>query len=116
LSGVGVNIIIYYLFICIININYIFAAFLSFLFAVSSNFFLNKFYTFKNKETEFQIILVQYGRFITVSLGGLLINIICLILFVQVGNINKLIAQLLAIMIATLNNFFGSKEWAFKLR
>ncbi|MDI6916168.1 MAG: glycosyltransferase family 2 protein [Thermoplasmatales archaeon] len=111
--GVLVNICVLYSLVEFLYLWYMFAAVVAFVVAVSSNFVLNKIWTFKEKSKGIKVA-GQYSKFFIVCIIGLLINLGVLYILVQYGNMWYVLAQLVAIGVATLNNFVGSKFWVFK--
>jgi len=113
-SGVFVNLFFYTLMIYVFKVNYLVAATISFCIAVSSNYYFNLNWTF-NKNVPLPG-WQSYIRFFSVSLMGYLVNILVLYIMVEKFELHKLISQVIAIIIATSNNFLGSKIWAFECR
>lgn len=113
-TGIIVNMLIYS-FLIFLGIHYIAAATFSFIGALTSNFFFNKIWTFKNFSFNIQTVIRQYIKFAFVCLGGYIINICVLYSLYNYLNFNKIIAQFIGILVATIGNFLGSKKWAFAL-
>lgn len=111
--GVFINTGVLYSLVELVLLWYMFAAGAAFAVAVSSNFILNKIWTFKEKSKGVKVI-GQYSKFFIICIIGLLINLVVLYVLVEYGNIWYVLSQLIAISIATVNNFVGSKFWAFK--
>lgn len=111
--GVLVNLAVLYSLVELAYLWYLHAAIAAFIVAVSSNFILNKIWTFRDKRKGIKA-LKQYSEFFVVRTIGLLVNLAILYLLVQYGNIWYLAAQFLAVSLATVNNFLGSKYWAFR--
>lgn len=109
--GTFVNLIILYLLTEKVGIYYIFSAIISFIFAMTINFVLNKFWTFG--ETIELDIRKKYFQFSLVSVSALLVNLFFLYFFTEVFGIYYLISQVLAIGIALVINFLGNKIWTF---
>ncbi len=109
--GTVVNLVILYLLTEKIGLYYMLSAILSFIVAMTSNFFLNKIWTFKeNIKSEITKKYVQFGL---VSISALLINLFFLYIFTEFLGIYYLISQVLAIGIALIINFLGNKIWTF---
>lgn len=89
------------------------AAAVAFCLAVSSNYLLNRHWTFKKQKARVSR-MGSYAIFIAVSLGGLAINIISLKLLHYHLGMWYMSAQVISICAASLWNFVGSKIWAFK--
>src|SRR5437764_853786 len=83
------------------------AAACSFAVAVTNNYTLNRFWTFRGDRGHFAY---QGLRFLLVSLVALGANLVCLRLLVAVG-LGKVVAQAVAIMLVTPLNFVGNKLW-----
>lgn len=134
ISGVGINIFIYSILIYL-GINYLLAASISFLFAVSNNFYWNFMWTFKGRAMH-KSVRRKYIKFFLVSCFNFLINIgvlkylvfivdenkllgdflfnILKILNLDNGHIVKILCQIMAIGVATIFNFFGNYYITFK--
>jgi dolichol-phosphate mannosyltransferase len=113
-SGVLVNLAIYTGAIYLLDIYYLLAASLSFILAMTNNFVLNLRWTFKTHTQGLKSIRDQYLRYFLVTLNSYVINIVILWALVDHWHRHKVLSQLIAILITTLTNFFGSKLWAFK--
>ncbi|RMD45280.1 glycosyltransferase family 2 protein [Candidatus Pacearchaeota archaeon] len=111
-TGAIINLSILYLLTEKLGLYYILSAIISFLVAMSSNFFLNKIWTFKEK-IKIQI-KKKYLKFGVVSTFSLLVNLTFLYIFTEVFGIYYLISQAIAIAIAWLLNFIGNKIWTFQ--
>lgn len=112
ISGVFVNLFFYALMIYSFKISYLIAATISFCIAVSSNYYLNLNWTFRKNAVSPRG--ESYIKFVIISLVGYILNISVLYILVEKCGFHELISQLIAIIAATLNNFLGSKMWAFK--
>ena len=112
-GGVGfiINIGIFYITHSLVNIQYIFCSIISFFFAVSSNFILNKYWTFKDYGRK--KILLQYLKYILVNIGGLTVNIIVLTSFISFFGQSPLFSQVVGVLMGIGINFIGSKIWVF---
>jgi dolichol-phosphate mannosyltransferase len=111
LIGTFINLAILYMLTDILKIYYIYSAIASFIVAATSNFILNKTWTFKEKLHE--KVVNKYVQFFLVSLVALTINLIFLYIFTEFLGIHYLISQFLAIGIALIINFLGNKIWTF---
>lgn len=112
-GGMGTvwTILILYLLTEFAGIYYIMSATLAFLFAMTHNFVLNKIWTFKEKIRA--NIKSKYIKFAIVSVVALGVNLSFLYIFTEFLGIYYLISQVLAIGVALIINFLGSKIWAF---
>ncbi len=112
LIGTIVNLVILYSFTEFLKIYYMISAVAAFVVAATSNFILNKIWTFKEEmKHEF---LGKYIKFFFVSVVALIINLLFLYLFTEFLGIYYIISQVLAIGVALIINFLGNKLWTFK--
>lgn len=101
LSGVVVDFSITYLFKEKVGINKYVASMLGFSTACTSNYVLNRVWTFANNNPE---LLVQYISFLIISIIGLLFNTLFLWLFVRI-RINYYTSKGVAIVLVTMWNY-----------
>jgi putative flippase GtrA len=109
-TGYIVNLGVYSLLLNAANLHYGIAATGSFLVAATSNYLLNRAWTFRHQRGHFAF---QGLRFFTVSVlvyGG---NLLLLTLFVHAG-LGKIVAQAVAVVLVTPLNFIGNKLWSFR--
>ena len=85
---------------------------IGFLLAVSSNYFLNRVWTFGSKNPE---IIVEFSSFFFVSIIGLLINNSILWLIHNKMGINFYLAKFGAILVTTFWNFFANYFFTFEM-
>ena len=83
---------------------------IGFLLAASSNYFLNRVWTFGSNNPE---IIVEFASFFFVSIIGLLINNSILWLIHNKMGINFYLAKFGAIVVTTLWNFFANYYFTF---
>ena len=84
---------------------------LGFTSAATSNYFLNRIWTFRSEAPE---ILIQYAKFIAISLIGLLINNLVIWIVHDKGKINFYLAKLFAIAVVIIWNFSMNYLYTFK--
>lgn len=108
-SGYVVNLAVYTVLVRGLGVHYILAAVLAFCVAVTNNFLWNRHWTFAATEGHMGF---QAARFFTVSVVALGFNLIVLELLVR-ADVEKVLAQALAILAATPLNFIGNKLWSF---
>ncbi len=109
--GFAVNLAVYALFVHPIGVDYHLAAVVAWLVAVANNFVLNRHWTFDAREG---VARFQAVRFLIVSLGALVVNLLLLTLFVEAAGIPKVAAQALAVAGSMPFNFVGNKLWTFR--
>ena len=85
---------------------------IGFLFAASSNYFLNRVWTFGSRNLE---IIVEFSSFFFVSIIGLLINNSILWLIHNKVGINFYLAKFGAILVTTFWNFFANYYFTFQM-
>jgi putative flippase GtrA len=110
-SGYAVNLLVYSLLLNGAHAHYRIAATGSFLVAASSNYTLNRHWTFRAQRGHFGL---QGLRFFTVSLAVYGANLLLLSALVELAGLGKIVAQALAIVLVTPLNFVGNKLWSFR--
>ena len=91
---------------------YLLAAIISFLFAVTNNFYWNFRWTFKG-QAAFRSRRNKYFRFLAVSVLNLGINLLLLRLFVETLAMDKTLAQLVSIGLVSILNFLMNSRFTF---
>jgi putative flippase GtrA len=109
-SGYVVNLGVYALLLNWANLHYVAAATCSFLVAASSNYTLNRLWTFRAQRGH---VAIQGIRFLVVSAAVYCANLGVLSLLVAAGA-GKIVAQATAIVVVTPLNFLGNKLWSFR--
>lgn len=112
-SGTVVNLVVYALATGPGGLDYRLAAVLGFAVAVTHNFVLNRWWTFRGTSGHAGF---QAARFVTVSLAGLAVNLLVLHVLVDSFGAGKLLGQAAAIAAATPMSFVGNKLWSFARR
>jgi dolichol-phosphate mannosyltransferase len=109
-SGYIVNLAVYGTLVKAFGVHYLLAAVLAFCVAVTNNFLWNRHWTFRAAGGHMGF---QAARFFTVSVLALGLNLVVLELLVSAADMEKLLAQAIAILAATPLNFIGNKLWSF---
>ena len=109
--GYVVNLIVYTALLHA-GLHYLLAATCSFLVAVTSNYLLNRAWTFRDRRAG---VAAQGVRFFVVSLGSLGANLLVLHVLITLGA-GKLVGQAIAIVLVTPLNFLGNRLWSFRNR
>ena len=109
-SGYLINLAVFALLTDNLGVHHIIAAVGAFCVAVTSNFLLNRHWTFSagDGHAGFQGI-----RFLVVSVVALLINLLALEALIDATSLGELTAQAIAVAIAMPFNFLGNKLWTF---
>ena len=114
-SGLLVNYIVSLLFAdVIIDFWYIHATIIGIIVSMSSNFILNKMWTFEDRNFEAKKTLAQYGKFVGFSSLGALIQLGMVYVLVDNYQFVYSLALILAVIIAASSNFILNKKWTFK--
>ena len=109
-SGMIIDFGITYLCKEILRINKFISNGIGFILAATSNYFLNRIWTFNSQNEE---IGIQYIQFMLVSAIGLCINSLVLYLLNEKVKWNFYVSKLVAIAITTIWNFFGNLLFTF---
>ncbi|AJW69704.1 glycosyltransferase [Nitrosopumilus adriaticus] len=113
--GLGVNYLISLLFADgISNLWYIHATTIGIISSMTSNFLLNKIWTFNDSDFSLIKTLKQYGKFITFSSLGALLQLGLVFYLVDIQNISYPISLIGAVGFAAFGNFILNKKWTFK--
>ncbi len=78
---------------------------IGFLFAATTNYILNRVWTFESKNPE---VMLEFSEFFIVSLIGLALNTLLLWILVSKFKVNFYIAKVFAIALVTIWNFFAN--------
>ena len=110
-SGVFVDFGVTYLFKEIIKINKYVSNAIGFICAATSNYILNRIWTFQSENAD---VATEYGKFMLVSVIGLVINSLTLYILTDKLKWNFYLSKIFAIGMATLWNFFANLLFTFK--
>ena len=114
-SGFGVNYIISMLFTSgLTDFWYIHANIFGIIASISTNFVLNKIWTFEDRDFSRKKTLSQYGKFSLFSSLGALVQLGMVFWLVDSHEISYPIALILAISTAAFSNFILNKKLTFK--
>ncbi|HKZ62353.1 MAG TPA: glycosyltransferase family 2 protein [Nitrososphaera sp.] len=95
---------------------YLYAALAGIIFSVSSNFFLNKLWTFEDRDFAAYKTIMQYCLFAGFSTPGAIIQLLMLYMLHGNQQISYPTALILAVMVAAVGNFLFNKKWTFRER
>ncbi|CUR51212.1 Dolichol-phosphate mannosyltransferase [Nitrosotalea devaniterrae] len=114
-SGLLVNYFVSFLFGAVLsNLWYIYATMIGIVFSMSSNFILNKIWTFEDRKFDPRRTLMQYGLFLGFSGIGAVFQLLMVYGLVELRHVNYSIALFLAVAIASVGNFLLNKKWTFQ--
>lgn len=114
--GTLLNLFILFTSVEFFDLWYILAAAIAFIIVVTFNFTLNKYWTFKDTKKKKNIVVEQYLKYIAIGGIGMGINILVLFILVEFLDLWYIFAEILAIIVATLWNFEGSRYIVFGIK
>lgn len=112
-AGFAINLLLYAAFVRGIGVEYLAAEAAAWILSGANNFVWNRHWTFRARDGE---IHLQAIRFLLVSLVALGIDEGVLRALVETGGLDKVVAQVLALGLATPFNFLGNKLWSFRVQ
>ena len=114
-TGLGINYLVSLLFADgISNLWYIHATIIGIIASMTSNFLLNKIWTFSDMDFSLNNTLKQFGKFVTFSSIGAFLQIGMVFYLVDVHEISYPISLIVAVGLAALGNFILNKKLTFK--
>ena len=114
-SGFVVNYLISLLFAGgISDMWYLHANVIGIIASITSNFILNKTWTFGDRDFKLKKIISQYGKFAMFSSLGALVQLGMVYFLVDNNGISYPLALILAVMTAAFGNFMFNKKFTFK--
>ena len=108
-SGYAVNLAVFALAVHAAGLDHRIAATLAFLVAVTNNFVWNRTWTFASGGGRMRH---QAARFLTVSVGGFVLNLLILEALIAAG-LPEIAAQAIAVAVVMPVNFVGNRLWTF---
>lgn len=115
-SGLGVNFLTSLLFTGFTGLWYLQANIIGIIFSMTSNFVLNKVWTFEDRDFSPKKTLIQYGKFIGFSSIGAAIQLGLVYYLMEEQAVSYPVALVVAVMSAALGNYILNKKWTFKER
>jgi dolichol-phosphate mannosyltransferase len=113
-SGLIVNYAASFLLTTLIpNIWYIQATLFGIIISITSNFLLNKIWTFEDKDFSPKHFLRQYSLFMALCTLGAVIQLSLVFVFVEYSHIQYAVSLIMAVCIASLSNFLLNKKITF---
>ena len=114
-SGFAVNYLISLLFTGgISEMWYLHANIMGIIASITTNFILNKAWTFEDMDFRIKKTISQYGKFAMFSSVGAMVQLGMVYLLVDSAEISYPLALILAVMTAAFGNFVLNKKWTFK--
>ncbi len=93
---------------------YLYSTVIGILISMTSNFFLNKLWTFEDRKFRLKETGIQYGMFIGFSSLGAIVQLLIVYALVENYNMDYPLALILAVAPASVGNFLLNKKWTFK--
>jgi dolichol-phosphate mannosyltransferase len=112
-TGLVINYLISYFLFTFFELNHLQSSFSGILVSLSSNFLFNKFWTFRDKNIEFQVITKQYIKYFVFNSIGILIQLL-LVYGLGTMDLEYNWTILFAIIIASVINYVFNKKFIFK--
>lgn len=114
-SGLLINYVISYLLSSgvVSNIWYIQATLIGITVSITSNFILNKVWTFEDTNFSLRHVLRQYGTYLGFTSLGALVQLSLLYVLVESSHFEYGLSLLMAVTIASVSNFIMNKKWTF---
>ncbi|MFH0906093.1 MAG: GtrA family protein [archaeon] len=103
-----------YILTDIAKIYYIVSATISFVIGTVVCYIGQKIFTFNDYNKNKKEIVKQFSMFVFISIGGLIINLVILKLFVEVFGLWYIYSKLIAIGFGFIWNYFMNKKFTFK--
>jgi dolichol-phosphate mannosyltransferase len=114
-TGFVVNYVISLLFAGgISDMWYLHATIVGIIASITTNFILNKTWTFGDRDFRIKKTISQYGKFAMFSSLGALVQLVMVYFLVDSNGISYPLALILAVMTAAFGNFVLNKKWTFK--
>ncbi|MDH3276797.1 MAG: glycosyltransferase family 2 protein [Nitrosopumilus sp.] len=115
LSGFGVNYLISFLLAGgISDLWYLHANIIGIIASITTNFLLNKTWTFGDRDFSKKRTLKQYGKFVTFSSLGALVQLGMVFYLVDEYQLSYPISLILAVLSAAFGNYILNKKYTFK--
>jgi len=93
---------------------YLHATIVGIIASITTNFILNKIWTFGDRDFRIKKTISQYGKFAMFSSLGALVQLVMVYFLVDSNEISYPLALILAVMTAAFGNFVLNKKWTFK--
>ncbi len=114
-SGLGVNYLMSLVFASgFSDLWYLYANVIGIITSITSNFILNKYWTFEDRDFSTKRTLEQYGKFAGFSSLGALLQLFMVFSLVEEYQVMYPIALVIAVLTAAFGNFVLNKKWTFR--
>ena len=113
-SGFLINYLVsYILAIVVSNVWYLQATLMGIIVSITTNFLLNKVWTFEDKDFSLKHSFRQYGSFLALCSLGAIIQLSLVFIFVEYSHIQYGLALIMAVCVASVGNFLLNKKFTF---
>ena len=113
-SGLAINYLASMIFALNSDMWYLHATTFGTIFSITSNFLLNKYWTFEDRDFAPKRTIIQYGKFVGFSSIGALVQLGMVYNLVDQWSISYPVSLILAVGVAAFGNFLLNKRWTFK--
>jgi dolichol-phosphate mannosyltransferase len=96
------------------NLWFLYSTILGILISMTSNFFLNKIWTFEDRKFSWKGTGIQFGMFMSFSSLGAIVQLLLVYALVENYKMDYPAALILAVAVASVGNFLLNKKWTFK--
>jgi len=110
MSNTIISFAVYAMFIFFFEDKYVHALVLSHAVGILNSYILNNKWTFQQKSYS----IVSVIKFVFVYILSFFLNLIVLYLLVKSIEINKIVAQAIALSLTTVFSYMGHKHWSFR--
>jgi dolichol-phosphate mannosyltransferase len=113
-SGLLINFIVSYLLANVVsNVWYLQATLVGIMVSITTNFVLNKVWTFEDRDFSIRHFFRQYVSFLVLCSIGAVIQLSLVFVFVQYSHMQYGISLIMAVCVASLGNFLLNKKYTF---
>ena len=109
-----VSIVVYWTFTKVFHVNYMISNVISWIVSVSFAYITNKVFVFKSKCKNSTEVLIEIYQFFKYRAFSLVIDVLLMYLFVEIFNIDDMIAKVIVQVIVIALNYIFSKLFVFK--
>jgi len=93
------------------HVSVLVAATISYIVTAFIGYLLNRIWTFKSNDTKYEI---QFVKYLTVSLIGLLFNNITMFILIDAMNVWYIFSKIYALLVVLIWTYWGNNKWTFK--
>jgi dolichol-phosphate mannosyltransferase len=96
------------------NLWFLYSTIIGILISMTSNFFLNKIWTFEDRKFNWKGTGIQLGMFMSFSSLGAIVQLLLVYALVENYKMDYPASLILAVAVASVGNFLLNKKWTFK--